>query len=174
MEPKPQVITSTSTPQRATSIHKDLPRGRRTMSSSMSLTSSPNVRNTTIPSSRLTTNHRADTGLKTKTSSELSLSTPKFKPRTVMPKTDPLPNTRTTCVVSKTTPKTTRKSVQNNVGSRKMSNEKTEKTLSGAKKQQTVIPKTKLLPNGHPTIGSRSGTFCKDEPTVIHSKDITS
>lgn len=172
MEPKPQVITST--PQRASSIHKDLPRGRRTMSSSMSLNSSPIVRNTTIPNSRLITN-RVDTGLKTKTSSELSLSTPKSKPRTNVPKSDPLPNTRSTCVASKTTPKTARKPVQNNnVSSRKMSNERTDKTLCGAKKQQTVIPKTKLLPNGHPTIGSRSGTFCKDEPTVLHSKDITS
>lgn len=48
-----------------------------------------------------------------------------------------------------------------------------EKILNGTKKQ-TIIPKTKSLPNGHPTIGSRSGTFCKDEPTVLHSKDIIS
>lgn len=167
MEPKPQ-ITSPS-PQKVLSIHKDLPRGRRIMSSSASLTSSPIVRNT-ISSSRLSTN-RLDTGLKTKTSSELSLSTPKTKPRTVLLKTDPLPSsTRTSFVGSKTTTKSVRKPVQNTLSSRKMSS---DKTLNGTKKQ-TVAPKTKSLPNGHPTIGSRSGTFCKDEPTVIHSKDIIS
>lgn len=166
MEPKPQ-ITSPS-PQKVLSIHKDLPRGRRIMSSSASLTSSPTVRNT-ISSSRLSTN-RLDTGLKTKTSSELSLS-PKTKPRTVLPKTDPLPSsTRTSFVGSKTITRSVRKPVQNTLSSRKMSS---DKTLNGTKKQ-TVAPKTKLLPNGHPTIGSRSGTFCKEEPTVIHSKNIIS
>lgn len=167
MEPKPQITSSS--PQKVLSIHKDLPRGRRIMSSSASLTSSPIIRNT-ISSSRLSTN-RLDTGLKTKTASELSLSTPKTKPKIVLPKTDPLPSsTRTSFVGSKTTTRSVRKPVQNTFSSRKMSN---DKTINGAKKQ-TVAPKTKSLPNGHPTIGSRSGTFCKDEPTVIHSKDITS
>lgn len=167
MEPKPQFTTPT--PPKALSVHKDLPRGRR-MSSSLSLTSSPSVRST-ISSSRLSTN-RVDTGLKTKTSSELSLSIPKTKPRTIMPKTDHLTtNTRTLSVTSKNTPKTVRKPIQNNIGSKKMPN---EKTMNGARKPHTGIPKTKSLPNGHPTIGSRSSTFCKDEPTVIHSKDITS
>jgi len=167
MEPKPQLTTPT--PPKGLSVHKDLPRGRRIMSSSTSLISSPNVKST-IASSRLSTN-RIDSGLKTKTPSELSLSTPKTKPRTMLPKTDPLPsNHRTSSIAIKQTLKTSRKPVQNNVSVKKMSN---EKVMNGVKKQ-TVIPKTKLLPNGHPTIGSRSGTFCKDEPTVIHSKDITS
>ncbi|VVC32352.1 Hypothetical protein CINCED_3A001848 [Cinara cedri] len=168
MEPKPQ--PTTPTPQKMLSVHKELPRGRR-MSSSSSLTSSPSVRST-MSSSRLSTN-RVDTGLKTKTSSELSLSTPKTKPRTIIPKTDPLPlNARMLSVPSKNTPKITRKPLQNNnVVNKKMPN---EKIMNGAKKPHTITPKTKSLPNGHPTIGSRSGTFCKDEPTVIHSKDITS
>lgn len=167
MEPKPQLTTPT--PPKMLSVHKDLPRGRRIMSSSTSLISSPNVRST-MASSRLSTN-RIDSGLKTKTSSELSLSTPKPKPRTMLPKTDPLPsNNRTSSIAIKQTPKTTRKPIQNNASIKKTSN---EKIMNGVKRQ-TIIPKTKLLPNGHPTIGSRSGTFCKDEPTVIHSKDITS
>lgn len=167
MEPKPQIASAS--PQKVLSIHKDLPRGRRIMSSSASLTSSTNIRNT-MSSSKLTTK-RVDIGLRTKTSSEISLATPKSKPKTVLPKTDPLPSsTRTSSIGSKTTPKPVRKSVQNNCSSRKMSS---EKIINGVKKL-TVAPKTKSLPNGHPTIGSRSGTFCKDEPTVIHSKDITS
>lgn len=169
MEPKPQIITPP--PQKVLTVHKDLPRGRRVMSSSASLTSSPVVRSTML-SSRLSTN-RMDNGLRTKTSSELSLSTPKTKPRSTLPKTDPLPaSTRTSFIGSKTTPKTTRKPLQSNFCSKKISN---EKSINGTKKQPaTIPPKIKLLPNGHPTIGSRSGTFCKDEPTVIHSKDILS
>lgn len=90
-----------------------------------------------------------------------------------MPKTDLLTsNTRQLSVVApKNTSKIVRKPIQNNIGGKKILN---EKTMNGARKPNTVIPKTKSLPNGHPTIGSRSGTFCKDEPTVIHSKDITS
>ncbi|XP_022162511.1 uncharacterized protein LOC111028255 [Myzus persicae] len=165
MEPKPQ--PTTPIPPKMLSVHKDLPRGRRIMSSSTSLISSPSVRST-LASSRLSTN-RIDSGLKTKTSSELSLSTPKPKPRTMLPKTDPLPSSnRTSSIAIKQTPKT-RKPVQNNASIKKTPN---EKIMNGVKRQ-TIIPKTKLLPNGHPTIGSRSGTFCKDEPTVIHSKDIT-
>lgn len=167
MEPRPQ-ITNVS-PQKVLPVHRDLPRGRRIMSSSASLTSSTNFRNT-ISSSKLTTN-LVDIGLRTKTSSELSLTTPKLKPRSKLPKTDPLPSsTRTSSIGSKTTPKPIKKPLQNNCNSRKMSS---EKIINGMKKQ-TTAPKTKLLPNGHPTIGSRSGTFCKDEPTVMHSKDITS
>ncbi|XP_025200249.1 uncharacterized protein LOC112598110 [Melanaphis sacchari] len=167
MEPKPQL--STPTPPKVLSVHKDLPRGRRNMSSSTSLISSPNVRST-MASSRLSTN-RMDSSLKIKTSSELSLSTPKTKPRTMLAKTDPLPsNNRSSSIAIKQTPKTNRKPIQNNVSIKKTSN---EKIMNGIKRQ-TIIPKTKMLPNGHPTIGSRSGTFCKDEPTVIHSKDITS
>lgn len=167
MEPKPQITTPI--PQKTLTVHKDLPRGRRIMSSSTSLTSSPNIRST-VSNSRLSTN-RVETGLKTKTSSELSLSTPKLKTRTILPKTDPLPsNTRTSSIASKITPKNTRKPIQNNSNAKKLPN---DKTTNGAKKQ-TIIPKTKMIPNGHPSIGSRSGTFCKDEPTVIHSKDITS
>ncbi|XP_026804740.1 probable serine/threonine-protein kinase DDB_G0282963 isoform X2 [Rhopalosiphum maidis] len=167
MEPKPQLATPT--PPKVLSVHKDLPRGRRNMSSSTSLISSPSVRST-MASSRLSTN-RMDSGLKTKTSSELSLSTPKTKPRTMLPKTDPLPsNNRASSIAIKQIPKTSRKPIQNIVSIKKTSN---EKIMNGVKKQ-TIIPKTKMLPNGHPTIGSRSGTFCKDEPTVIHSKDITS
>lgn len=167
MEPKPQYTTPVS--QKVLNVHKDLPRGRRTLSSSTSLSSTPNVKSTVL-NSRLSTS-RVDTGLKTKTPSELSLSTPKIKPRTTKSKTDPLPaNIRTPFVVSKTTPKTTRRQLlQNNTTSKQMPS---EKLINGTKKQTT--PKTKMLPNGHPTIGSRSGTFCKDEPTVIHSKDITS
>lgn len=166
MEPKSQITTPI--PQKVLSVHKDAPRGRRIMSSSTSSTSTPSVRNT-MSSSRIS-NNRIDTGLKTKTSSELSLSTPKTKPRSAMPKTDPLPlNTRKSFVASKTMPKTTRNPVQNNVGSKKIPS---EKIING--KNKTITPKTKILPNGHPTIGSRSGTFCKDEPTVIHSKNITS
>lgn len=161
MEPKPQVTTPI--PQKMLTVHKDLPRGRRIMSSSTSLTSSPNIRST-VSNSRLSTNRV------TKTSSELSLSTPKLKTRIILPKTDPLPsNTQTSSIASKITPKSTRKPLQNNCNSKKLPN---TKTLNGTKKQN-ITPKTKLLPNGHPTIGSRSGTFCKDEPTVMHSKDIT-
>lgn len=168
MEPKPQLATPTP-PKVLLSVHKDLPRGRRNMSSSTSLISSPSVRST-MASSRLSTN-RIDSGLKTKTSSELSLSTPKTKSRTMLPKTDPLPsNNRASSIAIKQTPKTNRKPIQNNVSINKTSNEK----ITNGVKRQTIIPKTKMLPNGHPTIGSRSGTFCKDEPTVIHSKDITS
>lgn len=174
MEPKPQLTTPT--PPKVLSVHKDLPRGRRIMSSSTSLISSPSVRST-MASSRLSTN-RIDSGLKTKTSSELSLSTPKTKPRTMLSKTDPPPpKTRASSIAPKQipkqlskTPKTTRKPAQSNVSGKKMSNEK----ITNGVKTQTIIPKIKLLPNGHPTIGSRSGTFCKDEPTVIHSKDIIS
>ncbi|XP_060850163.1 uncharacterized protein LOC132929090 [Rhopalosiphum padi] len=167
MEPKPQLATPT--PPKVLSVHKDLPRGRRNMSSSTSLISSPSIRST-MASSRLSTN-RMDSGLKTKTSSELSLSTPKTKPRTMLPKTDPLPsNNRASSIAIKQIPKTSRKPIQNIVSIKKTSN---EKIMNGVKKQ-TIIPKTKMLPNGHPTIGSRSGTFCKDEPTVVHSKDITS
>uniref|UniRef100_A0A2S2NM39 BTB/POZ domain-containing protein 8 n=1 Tax=Schizaphis graminum TaxID=13262 RepID=A0A2S2NM39_SCHGA len=167
MEPKPQLATPT--PPKVLSVHKDLPRGRRNMSSSTSLISSPSVRST-MANSRLSTN-RMDSGLKTKTSSELSLSTPKTKARTMLPKTDPLPsNNRASSIAIKQIPKTSRKPIQNIVSIKKTSN---EKIMNGIKKQ-TIIPKTKMLPNGHPTIGSRSGTFCKDEPTVIHSKDITS
>lgn len=169
MEPKPQFTPPTS--QKMLSVHKDLPRGRRSVSSTSSLASTPNVRSIMSTSSRMSTN-RIDTGLKTKTSSELSLSTPKTKPRTVLPKTDPLPsNTRSSFTASKTAPQTTRKPLQSNVGGKKIPN---EKITNGTKKQQIVAPKTKSLPNGHPTLGSRSGTFCKDEPTVIHSKDIIS
>jgi len=171
MEPKPQLTTST--PQKISSfVHKDLPRGHRIISSSTSLSLSSSVRNT-MSSSRLFTN-QIDTGLKTKTSSELSLSTPRIKPKTVLPKTDPLPlNTRKPFILSKHPPKTTRKPLQNNVNvnDKKMTN---EKIMNSAKKPQTITPKTKSLSNRHPTIGSRSGTFCKDEPTVIHSKDIKS
>jgi len=168
MEPKPQVTTPS--PQKVLSVHKDLPRGRRIMASSVSLTSSSSVRNT-MSSSRLLTN-RVDSGLKTKTSSELSLSTPKSKPKTVLPKTDPLPSSiRSSFIGSKKNPKTPRKPIQNNLNGRKVTN---EKIMNKTKTQPTITPKTKTLPNGHPTIGSRSGTFCKDEPTVIHSKDITS
>lgn len=167
MERKPQVTSAS--PQKVLPIHKDLPRGRRIMSSSASLTSSTNIRST-MSSSKLTTKP-VDIGLRTKTSSEISLATPKSKPKTVLPKTDPLPSsTRTSFIGSKTTPKPIKKPVQNNCSSRKMSS---EKIINGVKKP-TVAPNTKSLPNGHPTIGSRSGTFCKDEPTVIHSKDITS
>lgn len=166
MEPKPQFTPPTS--QKVLPVHKDLPRGRRTVSSSSSLASTPNVRSI-MSTSRISTN-RIDTGLKAKTTSELSLTTPKVKPRTILPKTDPLPsNTRTSFSTSKTTPKTTRKPIQSNVSGKKMPS---EKITNGAKRQPT--PKTKSLPNGHPTLVSRSGTFCKDEPTVIHSKDITS
>lgn len=168
MEPKPQFTTPI--PQKVMSNNKDVPRGRRIMSSSTSLSSSPSVRST-ISSSRLSTN-RIDSGLKTKTPSELSLSTPKPKMRTVLPKTDLLPShTRTSSVASRITPKTPRKPVQNIISGKKMSN---EKITNGTKRQPSFTPKTKSLPNGHPTIGSRSGTFCKDEPTIIHSKDITS
>lgn len=168
MEPKPQ--QTTPVPQKVLSVHKDAPRGRRIMSSSTSLISTPSVRNT-LSSSRISTN-RMDISLKTKTSSELSLSTPKTRPRSMLPKTDPLPlNTRKPFVASKTTPKPTRKPIQNNVAGKKIPK---EKITNGTNKPQTITPKTKSLPNGHPTIGSRSGTFCKDEPTVIHSKDITS
>lgn len=169
MEPKPQSNTVLSS-QKATVVSKDISRSRRIMSSSTSLSSSPNVKNTML-SSRLST-ARVDTGLKTKTSSELSLSTPKSKPRTLSSKTDPLPfNNRSLFVTSKINTKTTRKQpTQNNIDIRKTS---TEKITNGTKKQ-IITPKTKMLPNGHPTIGSRSGTFCKDEPTVVHSKDITS
>lgn len=168
MEPKPQLATPTP-PKVLLSVHKDLPRGRRNMSSSTSLISSPSVRST-MATSRLSTN-RIDSGLKTKTSSELSLSTPKTKSRTTLPKTEPLPsNNRASSIAIKQTPKTNRKPIQNNVSINKTSNEK----ITNGVKRQTIIPKTKMLPNGHPTIGSRSGTFCKDEPTVIHSKDITS
>lgn len=168
MEPKPQVTTPS--PQKVSSTQKDVSRGRRIMSLSTSLTSSSSVKST-MSSSRLSTN-RIDTGLKNKTSSELSLSTPKLKPRTILPKTDPLPssNTRTIFCTSKNTSKITKKPLQNNISNKKMSS---EKIVNGMKKQ-TITLKTKSLPNGHPTIGSRSGTFCKDEPTVIHSKDITS
>lgn len=169
MEPKPQLITPT--PQKIiSSVHKDLSRGRRIMSSSTSLSSSPSVRNTMLSSSRLSTN-RIDTGLKTNTS-QLSLSTPRIKHTTVFPKTDLIPlNTRKPFVMSKTTPKTIKKPLQNNVNDKKVTN---QKIMNGAKKVQTIIPKTKSLSNGHPTIGSRSDTFCKDEPTVMHSKDIKS
>lgn len=171
MEPKPQ-FTPPPTSQKMLSVHKDLPRGRRSVSSTSSLASTPNVRSIMSTSSRMSTN-RIDTGLKTKTSSELSLSTPKIKPKTVLPKTDPLPsNTRSSFSTSKTTPQATRKPLQSNVGNKKIPNEKIANGTT--KKQQIVAPKTKSLPNGHPTLGSRSGTFCKDEPTVIHSKDIIS
>lgn len=168
MEPKPQLTTPI--PQKVLSVHKDAPRGRHIMSSSASLTSTPSARNT-MSSSRISTN-RIDINLKTKTSSELSLSTPKTKSRSMLPKTDPLPsNIRKPLIASKTTPKPTRKPIQANVASKKMPK---QKITNDTNKPQTITPKTKSLPNGHPTIGSRSGTFCKDEPTVIHNKDITS
>jgi len=166
MEPKPQLTMVT--PQKISSVHKDLPRGRRIMSSSTLL--SPSVKNTMF-SSRQSTN-RIDIGLKNKTSSELSLSTPKIKSRTVLPKTDPLPsNIRKPFVTTKITPKTTKKPLQNNVNDKNVTN---EKITNNAKKLQTITTKTKSLLNEHPTIGSRSGTFCKDEPTVVHNKDIKS
>ncbi|XP_050437317.1 uncharacterized protein LOC126843681 [Adelges cooleyi] len=166
MEPKPQYTSPT--PQKMLAIHKNLPRGRR-INTSTSLTSSPNVRNT-MPNVRLSTN-RVDTGLKTKTPSEVSLTTPKTRPRMSLPKTDPPPTTRESNIVSRSTPRSTRRPVTNiNIVNRKTST--CEKSMNSVKKQ-VIPPKTKTLPNGHPTIGSRSGTFCKDEPTVLHSKDIT-
>lgn len=167
MEPKPQVTTPS--PQKGSSVQKDISRSRRIMSLSTSLTSS-SVKSS-MSTSRLSTNMK-DTGLRIKTSSELSLSTPKVKPRTILPKTDPLTssNTRKIFCASKNTTKVTKKPVQNTINSKKMSS---EKFVNGTKKP-TISLKTKSLPNGHPTIGSRSGTFCKDEPTVLHNKDITS